>query len=155
VKLNLTSAKPVHIASFAPGSDTQEIKLAAPVTGKFFCLESLSAHDGKPFAAVAELDLLDANGNAISHNRWTIAYVDSEERAGEDGSAENAIDGQTANFWHTEWKSNTPNHPHELILNLGKSQTISGFRYVPRQGDGGGHIKDYRIFIGDKLVEPK
>jgi beta-galactosidase len=155
VKLNLTSAKPVRTASFAPGSDTQEIKFAGPATGKFFCLESLNAHDGKPFAAVAELDLLDANGNAISHNGWTIAYVDSEERTGEDGSAENAIDGQTANFWHTEWKNASPNHPHELILNLGKSQTISGFRYVPRQGEGGGHIKDYRIFIGDKLVEVK
>ncbi|HTL72252.1 MAG TPA: discoidin domain-containing protein, partial [bacterium] len=155
VKLNLTSATPVHAGSFAAGNDTQEIKFTAPGNGKFFCLESLNAFDGKPYAAVAELDLLDANGNAISHNGWTIAYVDSEERAGEDGSAENAIDGQTANFWHTEWKNASPNHPHELVLNLGKSQTISGFRYVPRQGQGGGHIKDYRVFIGDKLVEPK
>ena len=155
VKLNLESAAPAHTGAFAPGADTQEIKFAATAAGKFFCLESLNAFDGKPFAAVAELDLLDAAGNAISHNGWTIAYVDSEERTGEDGSAENAIDGQTANFWHTEWKDNSPDHPHRLILNLGKTQTISGFRYVPRQGDGGGHIKDYRVLIGDNLVAPK
>ena len=98
--------------------------------------------------------MLDAGGNAISHNGWTIAYVDSEERAGEDGSAENAIDGQTANFWHTEWKNASPDHPHFLILNLGRSQTVSGFRYVPRQGEGAGRIKDYRIFVGDDLVQP-
>jgi beta-galactosidase len=153
VKLNLDSAPPVHTGTFAPGADTQEIKFAAPATGKFFCLESLNAQDGKPYAAVAELDLLDASGNAISHNGWTIAYVDSEEHLGEDGAAENAIDGQTANFWHTEWKNASPDHPHRLILNLGQSQTISGFRYVPRQGEGGGRIKDYRIFIGDALVE--
>ena len=153
VKLNLDSATPVHTGTFAPGADTQEIKFAAPATGKFFCLESLNAQDGKPYAAVAELDLLDASGNAISHNGWTIAYVDSEERVGEDGSAENAIDGQTANFWHTEWKNASPNHPHRLILNLGQSQTISGFRYVPRQGEDGGRIKDYRIYIGDALVQ--
>ena len=152
VKLNLDSATPVHAAAFAPGTDTQEIKFAAPATGKFFCLESLNAHDGKPYAAVAELDLLDASGNAISHNGWTIAFVDSEEHNGEDGAAENAIDGQTANFWHTEWKNNSPNHPHRLILNLGQPQKISGFRYVPRQGNGGGQIKDYRIFVGDNLV---
>ena len=138
VKLNLDSATPVHTGTFAPGADTQEIKFAAPATGQFFCLESLNAQDGKPYAAVAELDLLDASGNAISHNGWTIAYVDSEERTAEDGSAENAIDGQTANFWHTEWKNASPDHPHRLILNLGQSQTISGFRYVPRQGEGGG-----------------
>ncbi len=152
VKLNLDSATPVHAAAFAPGTDTQEIKFAAPATGKFFCLESLNAHDGKPFAAVAELDLLDASGNAISHNGWTIAYVDSEEHNGEDGAAENAIDGQTANFWHTEWKNNSPDHPHRLILNLGQAQKISGFRYVTRQGNGGGQINDYRIFMGDNLV---
>ena len=153
VKLNLDSVKPAHTGTFAPGGDTQEIKFSAPATGKYFCLESLNAQNGKPYAAVAEMDLLDAAGNAISHNGWTIAYVDSEERAGEDGSAENAIDGQTANFWHTEWKNASPNHPHRLILNLGQSQTISGFRYVPRQGEGGGgRIKDYHIYVGDNLV---
>jgi beta-galactosidase len=154
VKLNLDSTTPVQTGTFAPGSDTQEIKFAAPATGNFFCLESLSAQDGKPYAAVAELDLLDAGGNAISHNGWTIAYVDSEERTAEDGSAENAIDGQTANYWHTEWKNASPDHPHFLILNLGKEQTISGFRYVPRQGEGSGRIKDYRITIGNNLVRP-
>jgi len=153
VKLNLDSVTPVQNGSFAPGADTQEIKFAKPASGKFFCLESLNAQDGKPFAAIAELDLLDADGNAISHNGWTIAHVDSEERNGEDGSAENAIDGQTANFWHTEWKDNSPDHPHRLILNLGKSQVISGFRYVPRQGEGGGRIKDYRVYVGDNLVQ--
>ena len=153
VKLNLASAAPAHTGAFAPGADTQEIKFAAPATGKFFCLESLDAHDGKPYAAVAELDLLDAGGNAISHNGWTIAYVDSEERNAEDGSAENAIDGQTADYWHTEWKNAQPDHPHFLILNLGRPQTVSGFRYVPRQGEGAGRIKDYRVFIGDDLIQ--
>ena len=154
VKLHLDSAAMVHTGSFSPGGDTQEIKFSTPATGRFFGLESLNAQDGKPYAAVAELDLLDASGNALSHNGWTIAYVDSEERNAEDGSAENAIDGQTANYWHTEWKNASPNHPHRLILNLGQSRTISGFRYVPRQGEGGGgRIKDYRIYVGDALVQ--
>ena len=153
VKLNLDSATPVYSGTFAPGADTQEIKFPAPAAGKYFCLEGLNAQDGKPYAAVAELDLLDASGSPISHNGWTIAYVDSEERAGEDGTAENAIDCQTANFWHTEWKNKSPDYPHRLILNLGQPQTISGFRYVPRQGAGGGRIKDYRIYVGDALVE--
>ena len=152
VKLNLDPSFIVHTGSFAPGGDTQDVKFAAPATGKFFCLESLNAQDGKPYAAVAELDLLDAVGSPISHNGWTIAYVDSEERTAEDGSAENAIDGQTANYWHTEWKNASPDHPHRLILNLGQTQTISGFRYVPRQGQGGGRIKDYRVYVGETLV---
>ena len=152
VTLQLDSAKPVLAAQFAPGGQMQEIKFEAPAKGRFFCLESLSAQDGKPFAAVAELDLLDESGRPLSHEGWTIAYVDSEERDQEDGTAENAIDGQTANFWHTEWGAAQPNHPHQLVLDLGKSQTLSGFRYVPRQGTGSGRIKDYRIYVGDNLV---
>ena len=154
VKLNLESVAPAHSGTFAPGADTQEIKFIAPASGKFFCLESLNAHDGQPYAAVAELDLIGADGKT-SHDGWTVAYVDSEEREKEDGSAENAMDGQTANFWHTQWGSASPDYPHRLIFNLGKTQTISGFHYVPRQGDAGGRIKDYRVFIGDNLVQPK
>jgi beta-galactosidase len=153
VKLNLASDRRILSGSFVPGADAQEIKFTTPARGRFFCLESLDAQDGKPFAAVAELDLLDDGGKPVSHDGWTIAYVDSEERASEDGSAENAIDGQTADFWHTEWSAAQPNYPHTLVLDLGKSQTISGFRYVPRQDKGAGRIKDYRIYAGDHLVQ--
>jgi beta-galactosidase len=152
--LKLDGAQPVLTASFAPASAMQEVKLPAPAIGRFFCIESLNAHDGKQFAAIAELDLLGADGKSLSHDGWTVAYVDSEERDKEDGSAENAIDGQTANFWHTQWGNAQPNHPHYLVLNLGKPQTIAGFRYVPRPGDNsvGGRIKDYQIYVGDNLV---
>lgn len=133
----------------------QDVHFGAPAKGRYFCIESLSAHDGQPYAAIAELDLLDASGKSLSHEGWTVAYVDSEERDREDGSAENAIDGQTASFWHTEWGNDQPDYPHRLVLDLGKSQTIAGFRYVPRPGgdDVGGRIKDYRIYVGDALVQ--
>jgi beta-galactosidase len=153
VKLNLDSHAPLHMGAFPAGVAAQEVKFAFLATGKYFCLESLSAHDGGPFAAIAELDLLDATGKPIGHDDWTIAFVDSEERAGEDGTAENAVDGQTANFWHTEWKLANPDHPHRLILHLGKPTSVSGFRYVPRQGEGGGRIKNYNVFVGDDLVQ--
>jgi hypothetical protein len=50
------------------------VKLPAAATGRYFCLESLSAFDGQPFTAVAELNLLDVDGKALSHEGWTIAY---------------------------------------------------------------------------------
>jgi len=155
VTLTLENAKPVLTASFAPGSALQEVHLDAPAKGRYFCIESLNAHDGKPYAAIGELDVLDQSGKPISHDGWSVAYVDSEEREKEDGTAENAIDGQTANYWHTQWGSAQPNHPHRFVIDFGKSQTVSGFRYVPRQGTGdvGGRIKDYRIYVGDNLVQ--
>jgi beta-galactosidase len=155
VKLRADFGPPVYAASFAPGSNLQEIKLPAPAHGRYFCLEAIDAHDGKPFAAVAELSLLDPEGHPLSMEGWTIAYVDSEERERGDGTAENAIDGQTANFWHTEWGAAQPGFPHRLILDLGQARTIGGFRYTPRQGaaDVTGRIKDYRIFVSDDLIK--
>ncbi len=153
VKLDLTNNVFVVNGTFAPGSDSQDVKFQNPATGKFFCLESLNAFDGKPYASVAELELLDPQGNAISHNGWTIAWVDSEERTAEDGTAENAIDGQTSNFWLTEWKDSQPGHPHFLILDLGHPCVIGGFRYVPRQDQETGRIKNYRAIIGNNLVQ--
>jgi beta-galactosidase len=152
VKLNLDSARTTLAASFIAGAAQMEVKLNAPAKGRYFCFESLSAHDGQSYAAIAELDLLDADGKPLSHEGWTVAYVDSEERAKEDGTAENAIDGQTANFWHTEWSDKKPGHPHRLILDLGQSREVGGFRYTPRQGQGGGRIKDYKVYVGDGLV---
>jgi len=154
VDLLLGSVTPVFKGTFDPGNTLQEIKFSQPANGRYFCLESLNAHDGKPYAAVAELDLLDEAGKPLTHDGWTIGYVDSEEREREDGSAENAIDGQTANFWHTQWGSASPDHPHRLVLDLGQSRTIAGFRYMPRQGSDnvGGRIKDFRIYIGNDLI---
>jgi beta-galactosidase len=155
VTLKLDSVKPLQTGSFAPGAATQEIKFAEPGRGRYFCIESLSAQDGKAYAAIAELELLDESGKPLSHEGWTIAFVDSEERDKEDGTAENAIDGQTANFWHTQWSAAQPNHPHQLVIDLGQARAVSGFRYTPRQGDGtvGGRIKDYRVYVGDGLIQ--
>ncbi len=154
-KLSLTGFKPVLADSFPAGPEVREVKLPQPAKGRQFCLETLNAHDKKPFAAIAELDLLDPSGNSISHQTWSIAYADSQELAGEDGSASNAIDGQTANFWHTSWKNASPDHPHQLVIDLGAETMIGGFRYTPRAGGTGvaGRIKDYKIYIGDDLVK--
>jgi beta-galactosidase len=118
-------------------------------------LESLNSHDGKPDAAIAELSLLDTDGKPLSVEGWTIAFVDSEESVREDGTAENAIDGQIVNFWHTESGAVQPNHPHRLILDLGQPRVVAGFRYVPRQGADtvSGRIKDYRVYVGDDLIK--
>jgi beta-galactosidase len=156
VKLAMDGVEPVKTGQFEPGAQVQDVHFDRSAGGRYFCIESLNAHDGKPFAAVAELDLLDESGKPLSHEGWTIAYVDSEERDREDGSAENAIDGQTANFWHTQWGEAQPNHPHRLVLDLGHTRALSGVRYVPRQGGANvaGRIKDYRIYVGDALVRP-
>jgi beta-galactosidase len=105
---------------------------------------------------VAELTVLDPAGAPLSMEGWKIASVDSEEREREDGTAENAIDGQTTSYWCTAAGTGAPGHPHRLILDLGAARTVGGFRYVPRQGapELPGRIKEYRIYLADDLVRP-
>jgi beta-galactosidase len=152
--VTVTLPAAIHSGEFPAGTGVQEVKFSQAASGRYFCLESIDAHDGAAYAAVAELDLLGTDGKPLSRSSWTIAHVSSEERNGEDGSAENAIDGQTANFWHTEWKNQSPAHPHRLVIDLGKSTAIAGFRYTPRQSDGGGRIRHYKAYAGDSLVRP-
>jgi beta-galactosidase len=155
--LQVVADRPAHRGAFAPGAALQDVPFAAAVTGRYFALQSLSAHDGKPYAAAAEVSLLDAEGRPLNASLWTIASVSSEESEREDGSAGNAIDGQTASFWHTQWGSASPGHPHFLVLDLGRRETIGGFRYQPRPGDEGvgGRIKDYEVFVGDEVQPGK
>ena len=151
--LKIDGTVPAYSSAFKPGDEVQTIMLPKPVMGRQFCLETVNTHDGKPFAAIAELDLLDSGGKPLSHANWSIAYVDSEERNAEDGSASNAIDGQPASFWHTQWSHAQPGHPHWLVIDLGEAVQVGGFRYLPRAGrESAGHIKEYRIYIGSGLV---
>jgi beta-galactosidase len=156
VKLAPAFPAPAHAAAFAPGAAMQEVRFAAPARGRYFCLETHSAHDGGPDASAAELTLLDAAGAPLSTEGWRIAHVDSEEREREDGLAENLIDGQTANSWQTRRDAAKPAPPHRLILDLGRTREVGGLRYVPRQGgpEVTGRIADYRVYVSDQLIEP-
>jgi beta-galactosidase len=151
-RLLLSGVAPVKEGEFPASPDATDVKFDQPVTVRQICLEAVDAHDGKPIAAAAEFDLLDASGKSISHTNWNIVYASSEERLKEDGSSTNAIDGQTANYWRTKWEGST--YPHHLVIDLGGATTVAGFRYVPKAGEGEpGRIRKYRIYAGEKLVE--
>ena len=155
-QLQLTGIAPAYEGVFEPGPTPQEIRFAKTIEGRQFCLESIDAFDGKEFAAIGEIELLDADGKIVNQSAWTIAYADSEEGIREDGSALNAINGQASDHWHTEWSGPTPHptHPHRLIIDLGTNVHVSGFRYTPRQGGDNvtGRIKTFRAYIGKRLV---
>ncbi len=87
---------------------------------------------------------------AISKANWTLIDFDSQEMNSDNDAAVNAFDDDTTSEWHTEWYYTSPEHPHYIIVDLGATYDVSGFRYLPRQ-DGGsnGNVKDYEFYISE------
>jgi len=76
---------------------------------------------------------------------WKVVAVDSEELAGANNGAANAIDGKSATFWHTRWNEDLT-LPHTITVDMGKTNRVAGFTYLPRQdGNANGTVENYRF----------
>jgi hypothetical protein len=85
---------------------------------------------------------------ATNRIKLTVIKVDSEEISAENGRGTNAVDGNPDTIWHTEWQDNSPECPHEIIIQLGAAATIKGFTYLPRQDDSeNGMIREYEFYV--------
>ncbi|MFD4760070.1 exo-alpha-sialidase [Streptomyces sp. NPDC058439] len=86
----------------------------------------------------------------VDRKSITIASVDSEETAAENGRAANAIDGNPATKWHTAYSPSVAPMPHQLTLDLGTTQPVSGLRYLPRQDSAAnGDVARFTVEISD------
>jgi len=144
--------EPKAKGQFTEEDKMQTINLSKPAKGRYFCFEALSSYNNSSSAAIAELDIFNFEGKSISHQNWSVAYVSSEELIKENGGAENAIDGQTFNYWHSQWSSKQPGYPHYIVIDLGKEENVTGFGYVPVAEGSKGRIKDFQVFIGNDIV---
>jgi alpha-L-fucosidase len=76
---------------------------------------------------------------------WKVVAVDSQELAGENNSAANAIDGNSSTIWHTRWNEDLK-LPHFITVDMGTAHHIGGFTYLPRQdGNPNGTVENYRF----------
>ena len=64
--------------------------------------------------------------------------------------AANAVDGNPHSVWHSRFDSGVAEPPHELILDLGATYEITGFRYLARQDSGwNGAFKKAEFSVSD------
>ncbi|MFB7620670.1 TIM-barrel domain-containing protein [Kitasatospora sp. NPDC056181] len=94
-----------------------------------------------------------AASGPIAQAGWKPAYADSQESAGENGSAANAFDGNGGTIWHTGWSNGAAPLPHEIQIDLGARYDVDSMTYLPRQ-DGGvnGRIGRYEIYVSDSTA---
>lgn len=102
---------------------------AAPGEVRFVKLEEVAEINGKPWASVAEFNLIDAKGSNLPREGW-IASADSADTSDKPA---NAIDGNPATLWHSQWDGASPPPPHSLVVDLRRYTRVAGFRVLPRQ----------------------
>jgi hypothetical protein len=139
----------VNKGTFEAGKEKKTVSFEAK-SCRFVKLKALTEVNGEAWTSAAEIGIEQASENQPVVPTLKVVKADSEETAGEDGKAANAVDGDPATIWHTQWQDASPAHPHEIIIELTPPAMIQGFTYLPRQGDSvNGTIKDYEFFVSD------
>ncbi len=89
----------------------------------------------------------------ISNAGWKIVRVSSQSESN-GRLARCAIDGDSRTHWHSSFSGQPAEHPHELVIDMGKPRAISGFRYLARQDAGwNGALGNCEFYVGDSLED--
>ncbi|MFD4243350.1 endo-alpha-N-acetylgalactosaminidase family protein [Streptomyces sp. NPDC058525] len=96
--------------------------------------------------AVDDLGPVGGGELLVPQSQMSVTAVDSQETAGENGSAANVLDGDASTIWHTQWYAATAPLPHEITLDLGASYNVSALHCLPRQTQSNGRIADHQVF---------
>ena len=76
---------------------------------------------------------------------WKVVSVDSEEITAANHTAARAIDGDSSTHWHTRFNADQ-RQPHSITVDMGRTNRINGFTYLPRQdGTPNGTVERYRF----------
>lgn len=143
--LSLDGHTAIAQGQFAPGNGWQEVKFSSPQSGRYVCIEALNNHNGDEYACIAELYLLDQNGERLSREPWRINYADSEDIVTGNRAGDKIYDLQESTFWST---AKGVKFPHTIVIDLGKEQTVTALQYLPRmESNVPGAIKDYKVYV--------
>ncbi|MCM1441015.1 MAG: beta-galactosidase, partial [Roseburia sp.] len=144
-KIDFSDSKPALEHSLMSGNGWQEVKFPSPVKGRYVSIEMLSPIKKGDEAAIAELYLKDGRGERLERESWSIAYVDSEDTTGGNHTADKIFDLQESTYWSVHKGSK---YPHNIIIDLGSEQTLSGLQWLPRMEAGApGAVKDIKVSV--------
>jgi len=136
----------VATGTFADDDTVKTITIGTTVTRYVKLTVLTEAGDRVSWTSAAEINLLGGTDPALPRTGWTVA-ADSQETAKQAAAAVNAIDGNTATFWHSAWSSNPPKPlPHTFTIDMHKNNLVSGLSYLPRQdASNNGNIGNYKV----------
>ncbi len=148
-ELNLKEEQAVYAGAFADGNGWQKIPFTNVATGRYVALEFSDAHDGGDVASIAEIYLLDENGERLSREKWTMLFADSEDDKHENHTADKLIDLQESTYWSS---AHDAKFPHSVVIDMGAEQNISGVEYLPRMENGApASVKGFKVYVKSEI----
>ena len=148
--LPITGSSPTVRGEMQTGDMAQTFSMPTTM-GRFLMLTTVSTFANEDYASVSEIELLDSGGGSLDRAKWKVAYVDSEETAQEDGSAENLIDGDVDSIWHSVWSVAHKGQPHTVVFDLGETVSASAVRLTPRQGDRPAKLRKFQVTLSQQI----
>ena len=86
-------------------------------------------------------------GLFVDKRDWSIVSYDSQQGGKE--IATNAIDDDENTIWHTMYNPNTPDCPHELVIDMGHTYRIKTFSYKGRMDGSNGRVINYEVYFSN------
>lgn len=78
--------------------------------------------------------------------KWRVVSASSKQTGIE--PKENAIDADPQTIWHTRYAPDSPEHPHQIVIDLGRELSLKGFSYTPRTGPIlNGTVREYAFYV--------
>jgi len=146
--IDLSKATPAIEGTLPDAQGWKSISLNSPVSGRYICFEALNSQDKNDVTtSVAEFELIGSEGKVLATTLWKVVYADSEEITSATNSADKIFDKQESVIWQTVRKGGKSPHPHQVVIDLGESVLISGFKILPRSDNKKtGNVKDFRFY---------
>lgn len=121
----------------------------APVRARYVRLIAISEVNGAGWASIAELQVIGRDGKNLSRKGWKVHHVSSYEKKHKTNARpEFVFDGDRSSWWHSPWIDGIIPHPHEIQLDLGSEQIVTGIRYLPAVIiNNNGMIRDYELYV--------
>ncbi|MEO6233320.1 MAG: alpha-L-fucosidase [Ferruginibacter sp.] len=109
--------------------------------------------EGKLEVKALAYDPASAKSSPVSHELFDLSRKSWKILDINDDKAYQVLDGNTITTWH---QGKDKIMPIDLVVDLGKNEHISGFRYFPDQGLWGpGIITNYQFYISNDNVQWK
>ena len=132
--------------SFPDGNGWKRRKFEKGIETRFIAIEPVETFDAEA-PAIAEIYLLDENGNRIDRETMTVT-ASSEDFSTGNNSAAKIIDLQESTYWRPDDSDKSP----FVIIDLGTVKTVGGIEYLQRMETGApGSVKSLKIYGSSEL----